>query len=108
VPEPEYGSALEVRRVWDRGDFFWKRQHVFVSETLIGERIGLLPIDERFYTVCFAAFPIARFDSRERVTMPLPKAKDCSGDGAREGDASPSPAPHPLTADEKVSGMCPV
>src|SRR5580658_410041 len=108
VPEPEYGSALEVRRVWDRGDFFWKHQHVFVSETLSGERVGLLPIDERFYTVYFATFPIARFDSYRRVTMPLPKAKDCSGGGAREGDASPSPAPHPLNAEEKVSGMCPV
>src|SRR6202162_2417826 len=37
VPEPEYGSALQVRRVRDRGAFSWKHQHVFVSETLIGE-----------------------------------------------------------------------
>ncbi len=109
VPEPEYGSALQVRRVRDRGDFSWKHQHVFVSETLIGERIGLLPIDEGFHTVYFAAFPIARFDSYKRLTVPLPKAKDCSGAGAREGEPSPSPAPHPLEAtEEKVSGMCPV
>jgi transposase InsO family protein len=109
VPEPEYGSALQVRRVRDRGDFSWKHQHVFVSETLIGERIGLLPIDERFYTVYFAAFPIARFDSRKRETVPLPKAKDCYRAGAREGEVSTSPAPHPLEAnEEKVSGMCPV
>src|SRR5277367_1525867 len=107
VPEPEYGSALQVRRVRDRGDFSWKHQQVFLSETLIGEQIGLLPVDERFYTVYFAAFPLARFDSHRRVTVPLAKAKDCSGAEAGAGEVSPSPAPHPLQAtQEKVSGMC--
>jgi transposase InsO family protein len=109
VPEPEYGSALRVRRVGPRGVFSWKHQHVFLSETLIGESIGLLPMDDRFYTVYFAAFPIARFDSHKRMMVPPLKEKDCSGRGAREGEASPSPAPLPLEADnEKVSGMCPV
>src|SRR5271169_596629 len=32
VPEPEYGSALRVRRVGLRGVFSWKHQHVFLSE----------------------------------------------------------------------------
>ena len=107
VPEPEYGSALRVRRVGPRGVFSWKHQHVFLSETLIGESIGLLPIDDRFYTVYFAAFPIARFDSHKRMMVPPLKEKDCSGRGAREGEASPSPAPLPLEA-YKVSGMSPV
>jgi transposase InsO family protein len=98
VPEPEYGSALRVRRVGPRGVFSWKHQHVFLSETLIGESIGLLPIDDRFYTVYFAAFPIARFDSHKRMMVPPLKEKDCSGRGAREGEASPSPAPLPLEA----------
>ena len=111
VPEPEYGSAYQVRRVAERGQFRWKGEHVFLSETLIEESIGLLPIDDRFYTVYFAAFPIARFDSHKRVILSQPKEteKDYSGRGAREGETSPSPAPHPLEAlEEKVSGMCPV
>jgi len=114
VLEPEYGSAMQVRRVDVRGAFSWKRQHVFVSETLDGESIGLLPVDDRIYTVYFAAFPIAQFDSHTRVTMPLPKRKDYVGAGAGEGEeeeeeeVSPSPAPHPLrAAEEKVSGMSP-
>jgi len=45
-----------------RGNFSWKHQRVFVSETLIGEPIGLLPVDDRIYTVYYAAFPIAGFD----------------------------------------------
>lgn len=44
----------------------------------------LLPIDERFYTVYFAAFPVARFDSHRRVTMPLPKESSAT-------ELSPSP-----------------
>lgn len=109
VPEPQYGNALRVRRVQHRGQFSWKSQEVFLSETLIGENIGLLPIDDRFYTVYFAAFPIARLDGHKLKIVPQAKRQDDFGVGAREGEASPSPAPHPLQApEEKVSGMCPV
>jgi putative transposase len=107
VREPEYGSSMHVRRVRRRGSFSWKKQDVFLSETLIGEPIGLLPVDDRIYTVYFAAFPIACFDSRRRTILPL-RAVSCHA-GAGEGEASPSPAPHPLEATEpRVSGMCPV
>jgi putative transposase len=109
VSEPEYGSALEVRRVGLRGVFSWKHQHVFLSETLIGESIGLLPLDDRFSTVYFGKFPIARFDRHRIVIVLQSKRKDFSRDGAREGDASPSLATLSLAAPkEKVSGMCPV
>jgi transposase InsO family protein len=109
VPEPEYGHDFLVRRVPASGDFTWKGQRIFLSETLIGEPIGLLPLDERVYTVYFAAFPIARFDSHRGVILPLPKQKDYVGAGAGEEEVSPSPAPHPLEQrSTKVSGMCPV
>ncbi|MGA8072420.1 MAG: integrase core domain-containing protein, partial [Candidatus Acidiferrales bacterium] len=108
VAEPEYGSALRVRRVQHRGWFRWKSQEIFLSETLRGESIGLLPMDERFYTVYFAAFPIARFDGHQLRIVPQSQGSNFSA-GAGEGEASPSPAPHPLPAtEEKVSGMCPV
>lgn len=109
VPEPEYGSDFLVRRVGLRGVFSWKHQHVFVSETLIGEWIGFLPVDERDYTVYLAAFPIARFDSHHRVILPLPKRAVEVAAGAGEEEVSPSPALQPLDDQEsKVSGMCPV
>src|SRR5579864_6650499 len=53
VPEPEYHSSMTVRRVFAGGQFSWKHDNVFVSETLMGERIGLQPIDERWYTIYF-------------------------------------------------------
>jgi transposase InsO family protein len=66
VREPEYGGALQVRRIGRRGQFSWKHEEVFLSEVLGGERVGLLPIDERYYRVYFASFPLARFDSQKR------------------------------------------
>lgn len=109
VSEPEYGSAFQVRRVRSCGQFHWKGENVFLSETLAGEPIGLLPIDDRFYTIYFAHVPVARLDEHTFTVRQLPKQRDCSRRGAREGDVSPSPAPLPLRAPEqKLSGMCPV
>ena len=65
VAQPEYGSALAVRRVRPCGNFTWGGEDVFLSEVLQGERVGLLPLDDRYYEVYFAAFPLARFDSHK-------------------------------------------
>jgi len=65
VPEPDYGTALQVRRVQKHGEFRWKHCNVFLSHVLYGERIGLLPIDDRYYRVYFVSLPIARFDTHK-------------------------------------------
>jgi putative transposase len=109
VPEPEYPDDMLVRQVKHQGQFRWKKQDVFLSEVLWGEPVGLLAEDDRWYTVYFARFPIARFDSRQLRVLPLKKAKEYDEANAGEGEASPSPAPHPLKQEEnEVSGMCPV
>ncbi len=110
VPEPEYPDSMLVRSVRRRGHFRWKKKHdVFLSEVLWGERVGLLAEDDRWFTIFFAQLPVARFDSQQLCVRPLPKAVVSSKVGTGEEEASPSPAPHPLTApDQKVSGMCPV
>jgi putative transposase len=109
LPEPEYPEPMQVLHVKSQGQFRWKKQDVFLSEVLWGEPVGLLPVDHRWYTVYFTRFPIARFDSRQLRVLPLNKAKEFDQDVAGKGEASPSPAPHPLNQkEEKVSGMCPV
>jgi transposase InsO family protein len=109
LPEVEYPDTMLVRTVQHKGDFRWKKHEVFVSGVLWGERIGLLPVDEHCYTVYFAQFPIAHFDSRHAYLTPLPKQGFATKVNAGERDASPSPAPLPLNLkEEKVSGMCPV
>jgi transposase InsO family protein len=72
VREPEYGGALAVRKVRECGVFTWKHENVFLSKTLSGERIGLLPIDDRYYRLYFAVFPLARFDSWKQRIEKLP------------------------------------
>ncbi len=109
VPEPEYPDDMLVRQVRHQGEFRWNKQGVFLSEVLWGEPVGLLAEDDRFYTIYFTRFPIARFDSRQLRVLPLKKAKEHYVTVAGEGEASPSPAPHPLKQEgKKVSGMCPV
>lgn len=109
VPEPEYPDDMLVRQVKHQGQFRWKKQDVFLSEVLWGEPVGLLAEDERWYTIYFAGFPLARFDSRQLRVLPLKKAKEYDEANAGEGEASPSPAPHPLKQEEnEVSGMGPV
>ena len=98
-----------VRSVHHQGQIRWKKHELFLSEVLWGERVGLLPVDERWFTIYFAQFPIARFDCRKLRIVPLPEEEDCYIADAGEEDDSPSPAPHPLTTtEEKVSGMSPV
>ena len=109
VPEPEYPTTMLVRSVHHQGQIRWKKHEVVLSQVLWGERIGLLPLDERWFTVYFAQFPIARFDSRKLRVLPLAQEEGFDIADAGEGERSPSPAPHPLTqTEEKVSGMCPV
>ena len=110
VPEPEYPDTMLVRSVRHQGQMRWKKHEIFLSEVLWGERVGLLPVDERWFTVYFMQFPIARFDSQTLRVLPLPQQDGFDIADAREGDASPSPAPHPLTDGEKgiVSDMSPV
>ena len=104
IREPEYDMAMQVRKVQGRGEFYWKHQAVFLTETLIGERVGLLPIADDRFVVYFAQFPIAIFDKQQLRTEKLPLHFAIADAG--EGTPAPSPAPHPPT--QKVSGMCPV
>ncbi len=71
VPQPAYDSDSLVRRVQKHGEFNWKHQHIFLSETLAGEAVGLETIDDRYYRIYFASFPIARFDSHQRRVQAL-------------------------------------
>ncbi len=106
MPQVDYPETMKVCPVKSHGHFRWKQREVFLSEVLWGERVGLLPVDDRWFTIYFAHLPLASFDSRLRHVVPLPE--DFNVDGAGEEDTSPSPAPHPLNRAEKASGMSPV
>lgn len=110
VPAPEYPSSMLVRTVRSEGYFRWKHHDVFLTEVLWGEPVGLLPEDDRWFTLYFAHLPLARFDSEKLQVLPC-KTKTSTGFykvRAGEGE-TPSPAPHPRTEqDQNVSGRRPV
>jgi hypothetical protein len=107
LPEPEYPATMLVRSVRPHGNFRWNQQDIFLSEVFWGERIGLLPEDDGWFTIYFAEIPVARFDSQKLRVTPLQKSDGFNR--ANAGEGVPSPAPHPRTLeDQKVSGMCPV
>jgi transposase InsO family protein len=71
IPEPEYDSNMKPKRVYPDGSFFWKGTQIFISKCLSGECIGMEPIDDRYWGVHFATFPLARFDSHKLILQPI-------------------------------------
>ncbi|HEV2729974.1 MAG TPA: integrase core domain-containing protein [Terriglobales bacterium] len=110
VPEVEYPAEMQVRKVQQRGDIAWRgHDHIFLSEVLKGERVGLRQLDDRYWQVYFLHLPIDCFDSHQLRMLPLSKLEIFDMDEAGEGGTPPSPASHPPTkASQKVSTMCPV
>ncbi|HXU93990.1 MAG TPA: IS481 family transposase [Gallionella sp.] len=97
VNEPEYDTGFEVRRVHTRGQFLWKRQGVFLGKALAGERIGLEPVDDRYWRVYFATVPIAWFDTQQLLTRPLPHSdgqQNCGGNMEISKPEIPTFPPH--------------
>jgi transposase InsO family protein len=97
VPEPEYDSGFEVRRVYPHGQFFWKGHDVFLGKALAGERIGLRPLDDRYWCVYFAAVPIAYLDGEKLAIKPLPQVGDrkhCGGNMEISKPEIPTFPPH--------------
>ncbi len=89
-----------------QGHFRWKKDEVFLSEVLWGERVGLLQENDRWFTVYFAQQPIALFDSQQLRVAPLLTNSQLE---EGEGGAPPSPSPGPLVQqNQKVSDMRPV
>lgn len=95
VREPEYDSEIEVRRVQKQGQFRWKSERVFLGTIFEGERVGLLPADDdRYFTVYFAQFPIALFDSYElKIHRLQPSARSKTTEAETLG-MSPSSGHH--------------
>ncbi|PYX08128.1 MAG: hypothetical protein DMG88_11665 [Acidobacteria bacterium] len=62
VPEVEYPAEMQVRQVQQRGDIAWRgHDHIFLSEVLEGEHLGLMQLDDRYWQVYLVA--ASRLDS---------------------------------------------
>lgn len=65
IPPVDYDSSVEkTRRIRTNGTMKWQGKEIFLSETLIGETIGMKPHAENEWKVFFAFVPIAIFNEK--------------------------------------------
>ena len=69
LPDLEYPAHHLVRSIRIRGNFKWRGHLVYVSETLVGQRIGLEPIDNDQWLISFATLPLGVLDGRLRAPV---------------------------------------
>lgn len=65
LPTIEYQAHFEVRSVRTDGTIKWKGNHVYLSQALSGERVGLVETDYQIWTVMFSTLTIGILDGQE-------------------------------------------
>jgi len=66
IPEPEYPGHYELRCVRSKGDIKWKGRHVFLSETLVSETVGLEEVEDGIWAVFFQDRLLKKLDERKK------------------------------------------
>jgi transposase InsO family protein len=65
APEITYPGHYRILKVCANGCLSWRRGFIFVSQVLVGEPLGLEPIDDGIWSVHFGPVLLARFNERE-------------------------------------------
>ncbi len=73
APDIEYPGDMLIRRIKAQGDLSWKGRHVYLSETLAGETVGLRQVSERLWDIYFAHIKLAQLDSHTQKLVHLAK-----------------------------------
>ena len=73
LPELEYSSEFQLRRVRTTGAIKWAGDLLFLSETLVGEVVGLKQIDDSTWALYFGPVPLATIDSRKNKLRSIQK-----------------------------------
>ena len=67
MPEQEYPSYFEVKRVRGSGVIYWRNGQVYISHLLNGEWVGLCEIDDGIFNVYFGFYKLGSFDIRKKT-----------------------------------------
>src|SRR5204862_2914456 len=60
--EPDYADDQTVRRVRSNGQIKWRGEHLFLSEALIGEPVGLRETDDGLFEVNYGPIILGIID----------------------------------------------
>jgi transposase InsO family protein len=63
LPEMEYRPDFKVRRVRTNGQIKWAGDMFYLSDALVGERVGLKQVDEALWMVHFGPLPLGTYNS---------------------------------------------
>jgi transposase InsO family protein len=69
LPDVDYPAGCLVRSIHTAGTLKWRGGQIYVSEALIGQRVGLEPIDNDQWLIRFASLPLAVLDNRSRTPL---------------------------------------
>ena len=75
LPEMIYPDDMIIRSVKSQGDISWKARHVYLSDTLSGEIVGLRQINDRLWDIYFGPIKLAQLDSFDKRLIHLPKQR---------------------------------
>lgn len=108
-PEVAYPGSWDERKVQHKGAFYWKGQEIFLSEVLIGEVVGLEPLDDRHHRVWFGPMPLGVLDThvRHMLTVPQQRRRDLALPARPQGTLPVAALQEAFPA-EKVLPMSPV
>jgi transposase InsO family protein len=71
VSEPAYPDDMILRWVKSQGDISWRNRHIYLSETLAGELVGLRQTDNDRWDIYFGPIKLAVLDSYNRRLIHL-------------------------------------
>jgi transposase InsO family protein len=69
LPQLEYDTNMDVRSVNANGEIKWKGDRIFISEVLIGAKIGLLQVGEDLRAIYLGPTRLGYLDLLERRVM---------------------------------------
>ena len=75
LARPEYPDHFEVRRVSANHGMRWNCERINVSSVLVGEYVGLEPIDDGKWLVYFYGYVIGRFNERRKYIESILSAR---------------------------------
>lgn len=89
LEEPHYGAEQAVRRVRSNGEIRWGGDLIFLSETLVGEPVGVAETESGDWIVHFADLPIGLINRRSRRLRPIAPPRPGRRNGAQEQTQKP-------------------
>jgi hypothetical protein len=70
LPEVQYPCSWHKRRVSPGGQLKWRGHKLHLSQALIGQLVGLEPIDDGLWTIHFMNLELGQLDERKNHVLP--------------------------------------